>query len=121
LPRYNLVVIIGHAEYWTLGARKNVEAFSAMGGHIAILAGNTMWFQVRLDLAQRVLTVYKDAALDSETGKNNSVVTVNWFDSPVFNPENFITGESFRYGGYANKQPDPSFDVVPLAQRTPYT
>ena len=89
LPRYNLVVIIGHAEYWTLGARKNLEAFSAMGGHIAILAGNTMWFQVRLDLAQRVLTVYKDAALDSETGNNNSVVTVNWFDSPVFNPENF--------------------------------
>lgn len=121
LSRYKVMVVIGHAEYWTLGARKNVEAFSAAGGHIVILAGNTMWFQIRLDLAQRVITVYKDASLDPETGKNNSVVTVNWFDAPVFNPENFITGESFRFGGYANKQPDPGFDSLPLEARTPYT
>jgi hypothetical protein len=121
LSRYKVVVIIGHSEYWTLGARRNIQAFSAGGGHIAILAGNTMWFQVRLDTAQRTITVYKDKDLDPETGRNNSIVTVNWFDAPVFNPENFITGESFRYGGYANKQPDPSFTVLPLAQRTPYT
>jgi hypothetical protein len=122
LAHYKTVVVVGHSEYWTLQARNNLEAFSNAGGHIATFAGNTMWWQARNDLAAHQLTCYKDASLDPQAGQNNAIVTVNWFDEPVLNPENPITGLSFRNGGYANKVADPNvYDTLPDAQRTPYT
>ncbi|MDQ3283384.1 MAG: hypothetical protein M3Q69_18450 [Acidobacteriota bacterium] len=116
LPRYKLVIFVGHSEYWTASARANLEAYSAMGGHIAIFGGNTMWWQVRLENQNRVMRVYKDAASDPLNGVDNAHVTVNWYAEPVNRPENLITGSSFRNGGYVNR--DKS---VPLEQRVPYT
>lgn len=121
LSAYNAVLLVGHSEYWTLTARQHLAAFQEAGGHIAIFAGNTMWWQARLDLAAQQMTVYKNATLDPQNGVNNQIVTVNWFDWPVFNPENLLVGASFRNAGYANKQPDPSFDPLPPNERTPYT
>lgn len=116
LGRYNLVVLVGHSEYWTAAARANVEAFSANGGHIAIFGGNSMWWQIRLEDDGNRIVGYKSAALDPETGRNNAVVTVNWFDEPVLRPENLIFGSSFRYGGYTNRD-----DSLPVEQRLGYT
>jgi hypothetical protein len=121
LPHYKVAVIVGHSEYWTLQARRNLEAFSRSGGHIVILGGNTMWWQARTDLQARQFTCYKSAALDPFTGVHNEQVTVNWYDWPVFNPENLITGLSFRNAGYANRSGTSEYDPLPDAQRTPYT
>lgn len=102
LARYREVVLVGHHEYWTLAMRHGIETFSAAGGHLAIFAGNTMWWQARYEDNGRTLVVYKDAAPDPFTTTNPSETTVNWYDSPVYNPENFILGASFRNAGYAN-------------------
>ncbi|MCU1227735.1 MAG: hypothetical protein JWO97_619 [Acidobacteria bacterium] len=120
LGHYKLAVIVGHSEYWTRNARRNLENFSAGGGHIAIFGGNTMWWQARLDLPARQFICYKDASLDPENGVHNNLVTVNWYDSPVFNPENGITGESFRNAGYVNRAAN-GYDPLPTVQRVPYT
>jgi hypothetical protein len=116
LPRYNLVVLVGHSEYWTSTARANIEAFSAQGGHVAVFGGNTMWWQVRLEDDGRTMVVHKDAARDPLTGVDNGRVTVNWFAEPVFRPENLIMGASFRHGGYTNRD-----DSAPVEQRNGYT
>lgn len=122
LAHYKLVVIAGHDEYWTATARQNIEAFSRNGGHVALFAGNSMWFQTRLTNSGRTLVEYKDATADPVAASTPSLATVNWYDWPVYNPENTILGLSYRSGGYANKVDDPNvFDTKPLDQRVGYT
>lgn len=113
LRRYDVAVLVGHSEYWTLAARNHVEAFVDFGGRLAIFGGNTMWWQARLEENTRTLTVYKDARLDPETGRNDAVVTTNWFLEPVLRPENLIMGASFRNGGYTNRNaPTYSYTIT---------
>jgi hypothetical protein len=103
LGRYDVAVFAGHSEYWTSTARAHLETFVANGGRVAIFGGNTMWWQARLENDARTLVVYKSAADDPETGRNNSIVTTNYYAAPVLRPENFITGSSFRNGGFTNR------------------
>ncbi|MFP5247486.1 MAG: N,N-dimethylformamidase beta subunit family domain-containing protein, partial [Thermoanaerobaculia bacterium] len=117
LPHYELIVFVGHSEYWTATARANVEAYSTGGGHIAVLGGNTMWWQARLEDNGRTFVAYKDAKLDPESGHNNVVVTVNWFNEPVLRPENLLFGASFRNGGFVNEnEPTVPFTVTDVSQ-----
>ncbi|HKR62255.1 MAG TPA: N,N-dimethylformamidase beta subunit family domain-containing protein, partial [Thermoanaerobaculia bacterium] len=120
LSAYKAVLLVGHSEYWTLAAREYLEAFHAAGGHIAVFAGNSIWWQARLDPQNRQMTVYKSASLDPKRGVDDDVVTVNWFDWPVLHPENLLLGASFRNAGYANRTAN-GFDGLPTNQRTPYT
>ena len=119
LSAYKALLIVGHSEYWSLNARRHLENYSRGGGHIAIFGANTMWWQVRVDLQARTMTVYKDASLDPLTGVDNDRVTANWFDWPILNPENRILGASFLNAAYVNKL--NSSDRLPMEQRTPYT
>lgn len=123
LSRYDLAVLVGHSEYWTAAGRATLEEFSRNGGHLAILGGNTMWWQVRLDENGRTLVGYKhDAAkYDPALQTASNLVTTNFFAPPVNQPENRILGTSFRNGGYANRNDNPAaFELKPLAERTPY-
>lgn len=120
LAQYKVAVIAGHSEYWTLPMRQTLAAFMAGGGHVAVFSGNTMWWQARADLAARQFTVYKDASLDPFTGTQDSLVTVNFYDRPVYNPESLLLGASFLHGGYANVTAGTT-TPLPVDQRTPYT
>ena len=46
---YDLVIHVGHDEYWSAAQRATVEAHVAAGGNLASLSGNTMFWQVRLE------------------------------------------------------------------------
>lgn len=122
LSRYDVVVIAGHSEYWTSAARQNLQQFSREGGHIAVLSGNTMWWQVRLEDNKRTIVGYKGAPYDPQIGNEDELVTTNWFTHPVNDPENRILGASFRNGGFANKLNDlpNNYDMKPVEQRTPW-
>lgn len=111
LRSYDVAVLVGHSEYWTSSARSTLERFVDAGGRVAILGGNTMWWQARLE--ERALVVHKTAATDPESGRNDGLVTVNWFAEPVLRPENLSTGASFRNGGYTNRNaPDHGYTVA---------
>jgi hypothetical protein len=120
LANYRLVLLVGHSEYWTLTARQTLDAYINGGGNVAVFGGNSMWWQARVDLIERQLTVYKDAALDPLNGVQNELVTVNWYDHPVYHPESTTLGSSFRNAAYANVAPG-TFTALPIAERTPYT
>lgn len=101
LGNYNLVILVGHNEYWSKEMRDNWDSYLAAGGNGAIFSGNTMWWQVRFSADNKQMICYKNANNDP-LKSDNSRVTVNWFNSPINRPENLSTGVSFRHGGYAN-------------------
>jgi hypothetical protein len=123
LSRYDVAIIAGHSEYWTSAARRTLEQFSESGGHLAILGGNTMWWQVRLEDNKRTIVAFKGAPYDPQLGNDDDLVTTNWFTHPVNDPENRILGASFRNGGFANKLNDipDNYTMKPVEQRTPWT
>jgi hypothetical protein len=119
LSRYDLVVIPGHAEYWTPAGRNNLEEFSRNGGHIAVLNGNTMWWQVRLENQNRTIAAYKGDPSDPAIG--SPAASTHFFSHPVNNPENRLIGTSYRNGGSANRLNDQTSEMKPVAERTPWT
>lgn len=102
LNNYRVLIFVGHDEYWSHGERTQLEQFMARGGNIMILSGNTCWWQVRFEDDARTMVCYKDRNLDPLNGKVDSLVTVNWYAPPVNEPENMLTGVSWRNGGYVN-------------------
>ncbi len=119
LAGYDVLVIAGHSEYWTMNGRNTVEAFSGNGGHIAILNGNTMWWQVRLEDDNRTMVAYKDDPNDPES--DSPMFSTHFFSNPVNRPENRLIGTSFRNGGYANRLNENTNEMKPVAERTPWT
>lgn len=115
---YNLLVIPGHAQYWTARARENVERFNSDGGHIAALNGSTMWRQVRFEDEQTLVGTSQAGTADPE---HEPLVTANWFEHPLFDPETRLFGTSFRYGGFANRVSAGDDSLLPMEQRTGWT
>ncbi|QUM75962.1 putative Ig domain-containing protein [Moritella sp. 24] len=101
LDNYNVVVFVGHNEYWTREMRDNYDSFVSRGGNAVILSGNTMWWQVRIE-GDRLICYKSNYQDDPMYDVDNSLVTTLWFASPVNEPENTSTGVSWRNGGYVN-------------------
>ncbi len=104
LYNYSEVVTVGHDEYFSLDERERLQDFVDAGGRYVILSGNTCWWQVRFEDDFKTMVCYKNADIDPLTGIDDARTTVNWFDYPVYFPENILTGVSFRGGGYVNNQ-----------------
>jgi len=102
LTNYEVVIDVGHDEYVTLQERDQVQSYVNNGGKLMFLAGNTYWWQVRLEDNERTMVCYKVADKDPQLGVNDYLVTTRWYDFPVYNPETRITGVTFREGGIVN-------------------
>jgi hypothetical protein len=102
LGRYELLLSIGHDEYWSAPMRDSVEAFIAGGGNVAFLSGNTSFWQVRIEDDGRTMVGYKGALeRDPCYGTDRQAeVTTMWSDHILGRPENQMTGVSFTRGGY---------------------
>lgn len=98
LAAYRLLVVNGHDEYWSRPMRDAVERFAARGGNVAFFAGNTCWWQIRLEDGERTMVCYRDAVADPMSAIDTGQVTVEWSSAPVDRPENSMTGVSFRRG-----------------------
>lgn len=104
---YKILFIVGHNEYWTIQERQQCEQFIRNGGKVVILSGNTCWWQVRFEDNGKTMVCYKDAVADKNANNTiaDSLLTTNWWRSPVNNPENSFTGVNFKDGGYVNSGP----------------
>jgi hypothetical protein len=100
LPNHRALFSLGHDEYWSLAMRDNAQAALQQGLNIAFLGANACYRQIRLEASplgpDRHVVCYKSAAEDPMTGKDNAVVTVNWDQSPVSNPESTLTGGMYQ-------------------------
>lgn len=102
LKHYDIFCVVGHDEYWSRPEREAVQEFLLIGKRVIILGGNTCWWQTRYDDSAQTLTCYKNLNTDPFTDHRNDLVTVNWGDTPVDEPENTLTGVSWGVGGYVN-------------------
>ncbi|MDP9237801.1 MAG: hypothetical protein M3P30_10500 [Chloroflexota bacterium] len=107
MNKHKLFVSLGHDEYWTKQQRDAVEGARDAGVNVAFLSGNEAYWQGRLEASStgvnaRVLTVYKDAALDPLARTNSKETTVLFADPPVSRPQSMLSGVA--YG--SNTQPD---------------
>jgi hypothetical protein len=96
LGRYPLLVSAGHDEYWTDDMRSNVAGAIGQGHNVAFFGGNTCWWRVTFD---------DDCSFRRVT---------EWSDPGAgYEPENTLTGVSFRNGGERDGDDHP----VPVGYR----
>ncbi|MFF5211937.1 N,N-dimethylformamidase beta subunit family domain-containing protein [Streptosporangium sp. NPDC000396] len=98
LAGYQLLVVNGHDEYWSLEMREAVEHFVKKGGNLAVFSGNTCWWQVRFEDDMRTMVCFRDAFSDPIALIDPLRATVEWSSAPVNYPENSLIGVSFRHG-----------------------
>lgn len=102
LEHYNLVLSVGHDEYWSSPMRDHLEQYIADGGNVAFFSGNTCCWQVRSEDGGRALTCWKQCFnLDPlyRTG-DPKLLSTAWSHHLVGRPENELTGVGFLWGGY---------------------
>jgi hypothetical protein len=99
LAPYDVVLLVGHSEYWSGPQRDQLESFVDAGGRLAIFSGNTAFWKVRWEDAGRTLVCHKWQGETAE--KVPPAEATHLWSHPMFaRPEAAITGLSFIYGGY---------------------
>ncbi|QDV21933.1 N,N-dimethylformamidase beta subunit family domain-containing protein [Aureliella helgolandensis] len=102
LENYQLILSVGHDEYWSAPMRDHLEAYIAGGGNVAFFSGNTCCWQVRSEDQGRALTSWKQSYnMDPlyRTG-DHALLSTAWSHHLVDRPENSLTGVGFLWGGY---------------------
>ena len=103
LKHYQLVLSIGHDEYWSSPMRDHLEAYIASGGNVAFFSGNLLFWQVRSEENGRAFVAWKEAYAQDPiyaTGDHKLLSTL-WCNRLINRAENQLTGVSFAYGGYS--------------------
>jgi hypothetical protein len=119
LKDYNMLISVGHDEYWSTEMRDRVEAFVRAGGNVAFFSANTCWWRIKLD-ELNVMTCKKSAMEDPRAGFDGDA-TSNWASSPTDRPENTLTGVSFRRGSMMDfGNPKQPYIVVADTSREPF-
>jgi hypothetical protein len=101
LTGYELVLSVGHDEYWSAPQREVVETYVAGGGHFASFSGNTMFWQVRHEGTSMVCHKYR-AHLDDPVvadGRSHEATGL-WADPLVGRPEWSFLGAGSAFGLY---------------------
>ena len=110
LSQYDLLLSVGHDEYWSAQMRKHVESFRDAGGNIAFLSGNTCFWKVTLDTPKtgEPTTMRCNKGDNVQTGDGPDI----WWRAKdgAGNPwqENQLLGVSTRNGGIRN----PGWEAV---------
>ncbi|HEV7941416.1 MAG TPA: N,N-dimethylformamidase beta subunit family domain-containing protein [Solirubrobacteraceae bacterium] len=120
LDAYELVITVGHDEYWTGPQRDAIEGFVARGGNAAFLGGNLSYWQVRsLDDGEAIECYKRRGGVplrshsqpmpgdgepldplyrspDHNPQHDNHSVTVEFHSQPIDRPPTSLTGVSMR-------------------------
>jgi len=102
LKHYQLVLSVGHDEYWSTLMRDHLEKYIADGGNVAFFSGNTCCWQVRSEDKGRALTCYKQWYNIDPLYRmgDHKLLSTAWGHHLVERPENELTGVGFLWGGY---------------------
>ncbi|GAA2264761.1 hypothetical protein GCM10010145_43920 [Streptomyces ruber] len=100
LDPYHLLLSVGHDEYWSAAMRAHVAAFVRGGGNVAFLSANTCWWRIHLTDGDTAFVSDTDHRV-GETYPHLPATDLWWPAPPdgVGEPENTLTGVSFRNGG----------------------
>jgi len=96
LNGHRLLVIVGHNEYWSKSMFNVVQAFADSGGNVAVLGGNTCYWQVRYEADGHTLVCYKSTD-DPILQTQFDAVTMQWRDRYARRPECTLFGVMYPY------------------------
>lgn len=99
-----LVLGVGHDEYWSADQRAAIERHIAGGGDYVSMSGNTMFWQVRLTDDRSSMVCHKYAAHrdDPVVGTpEQATMTGMWADPLVGRPESLLLGGGSMFGLYS--------------------
>jgi hypothetical protein len=114
LTNHKAFLSVGHDEYWSRGMRTNVENAIAAGVNFGFFSANSMYWQIRFEpnvhgVPNRVQVGYKDFAAspnapgpDPEWQVDNTILTANWRDPLINQPENAVIGVMFESAASGN-------------------
>ncbi len=101
LDDYELVLSVGHDEYWSAPQRDSVEAFVRNGGNFASFSGNTMFWQVRHEGTSMVCHKYSAHETDPVVADGRQIeATGMWADPMIGRPEWSFLGAGSAFGLY---------------------
>ena len=107
LDGYDLVISIGHDEYWSTGQRAALDRYVAAGGNLASFSGNTCFWQVRLDRDANGepsgYVCHKYSAHESDPVMGTAeqrTMSGMWADPVVGHPETALLGAGSAWGLY---------------------
>ncbi len=102
LKHYNLVLSVGHDEYWSTPMRDHLEQYITDGGNVAFLSGNTCCWQVRSEDNGRAWTCWKEWYVRDPLYRRGDpkLLSTLWSHHLIGRPENQLTGVGFLWGGF---------------------
>ncbi len=104
---YRTIVSVGHDEYWSARQRAVVENHVERGGRLITLSGNTMFWQVRVEMVaetgEQTMVCWKYRAHTSDPIRNASpeLTSGMWADPIVGRPEAALLGAGSAWGLYS--------------------
>lgn len=100
LKNYQLLITLGHDEYWSWKMRDAIDTFVDNGGNFARFGGNYIW-QIRYEDEGNTQVCYKNAPSDPYHDTQQSRRTTTLWDHPIVNrppPETIgLTGSAGVY------------------------
>jgi hypothetical protein len=103
LDGYDLLIDVGHDEYWSAPQRRTVEDHLRRGGALVSLSGNTMFWQVRLEDGGDTMVGHKYTAHETDpevAAGRPEAMTGMWCDPIVGRPEWSVLGGGSAWGLY---------------------
>jgi hypothetical protein len=103
LDGYDLVLSVGHDEYWSPPQRNALERYVAEGGNVASFSGNTMFWHVRMEDDGDTMVCHKYSAHETDPIRveHPEQITGMWADRQVNRPEWTFLGAGSAYGLYS--------------------
>ena len=103
LDAYDMVVSVGHAEYFSREIYDRLQALVTRGGNAAFFSGNNCWWRIRIEDDGDAMVCYKIEEFDESSEK-----TINWTKAQsgallgthqvtVFDLRNDITGNLIHF------------------------
>lgn len=96
LNHYDVFMMNGHSEYWSIPAYKAVASFLHRGGKLIVLSGNTMFWRVSFDDDLTVMECHK---LEGIPGGDTPI-------GEIFHSHDGLRGSLMRECGY------PAYDLI---------
>ncbi|MDR7073195.1 N,N-dimethylformamidase beta subunit family domain-containing protein [Fictibacillus barbaricus] len=101
-----LLLIPGHAEYWTKAMRDSIQYETKNRMNLAVFNANIAYWQVRLQQKDRLMIGYKYRANEDPYMKTTPLeVTTKFRDNPVNRPEKEVLG--LMYSGIPEQKQQP--------------
>lgn len=102
LHTYNLILIVGHDEYWSKNLYDGLDNFIRQGGNVVVFSGNTGYRQVRFSDDYKKMICYKDPTEDllqnPEMKFRLDELSIAWSHPPVNKAPNRVIGAGFDAG-----------------------